>query len=938
MRKDLSIQTKLALLILAASFFALLFASVGFGIYERAMFRADMARELSTLADTLGANTTASLAFDDQKTAQDMLGSLRAESSILASYLYDHDGKVFAEYRRADVARDSVAPSLRNDGAYFNRQSLILFRAVSLHQEKTGTIAIVSDLSGFRAKTWQYVKIASLVLLLAVVITYLIFLRVLQTITLPMLQLADVATRVSREENYTLRALPHGTDEIGKVILAFNLMLDRIHERDAALQSSNAQLEVRVTERTQRLQEEVNERGRAENALSEERRILRSLIDNVPDFMYVKDSQSRFVVANSSMARSMGVSSPEQLLKRTDFDFYPHEIAERYLRDEQNVMRSQQALLNREEECVNGKGERISLLTTKVPLLDEHGVAIGIAGIGRDITKRREAEIEMLRARQAAEAASRAKSEFLANMSHEIRTPLNGILGMTELALDTELTAEQRDYLQTVKLSSDALLTVINDILDFSKIEAGKIDLELMDFNLRDCLESTLKTLAVRADEKRLELLCEIAPQVPEVVGGDSSRLRQIVTNLIGNAIKFTEKGEVSLKVQPEGAAGETRMLHFVVSDTGIGVPPDKQKLIFDPFAQADSSTTRRYGGTGLGLTITARLVAMMGGKIWVESQVGRGSQFHFTVQFKTAHTRAHPSTIIPREVLRGVRVLIVDDNETNRHILDRMLKRWEMKVTCVVSGLAALTELAANWESTDPYRLVITDIHMPEMDGFTLVEQIRRRPGLSSVIIMMLTSARYGGDSERYRGLGVAAFLSKPVRQSELRAAIESVVGGADQSRVPSEPATPLPPANAQPKRTMRILVAEDNLVNQRLALRLLEKRGHRVVVASNGREALAALEEDTFDLVLMDIQMPEMDGMEATAKIREKENLTGRHQPVVALTAHAMKGDQELCLAAGMDDYLTKPIRPQELDKLLDKYAGRAPDRQPVPLASEI
>ena len=667
--------------------------------------------------------------------------------------------------------------------------------------------------------------------------------------------------------------------------------------------------------------------------------MLRSLIDNVPDFMYVKDLQSRFVVANSSLARSMGVSSPERLLKRTDYDFYPHEIAERYLRDEQNVMCSKQALLNREEECVNEKGERISLLTTKVPLLDDHGVVIGIAGIGRDITKRREVEIEMQRARQAAEAASRAKSEFLANMSHEIRTPLNGILGMTELALDTELTAEQRDYLQTVKLSSDALLTVINDILDFSKIEAGKIDLELMDFNLRDCLESTLKTLAVRADEKRLELLCEIAPQVPEVVRGDSSRLRQVVTNLIGNAIKFTEKGEVSLKVQTEAGGGETRMLHFVVSDTGIGVPPDKQKLIFDPFAQADSSTTRRYGGTGLGLTITARLVAMMGGEIWVESQVGRGSQFHFTVQFKTAQTQAHLSTIIPHEVLRGVRVLIVDDNETNRHILDSMLKRWEMKVTCVVSGLAALTELAANWKSTDPYRLIITDIHMPEMDGFTLVEQIRQRPDLSSVVIVMLTSARYRGDSERYQGLGVAAFLSKPVRQSELRAAIESVVGGADQKKAPSELATPLPPPNAgRPKRAMRILLAEDNLVNQRLATRLLEKRGHRVVVASNGREALAALEEGTFDLVLMDIQMPEMDGMEVTAKIREKENLTGGHQPVVALTAHAMKGDQELCLAAGMDDYLTKPIRPQELDKLLNKYVGQAPDRQPLPLVSEI
>jgi PAS domain S-box-containing protein len=670
---------------------------------------------------------------------------------------------------------------------------------------------------------------------------------------------------------------------------------------------------------------DMTQRRDAEKYLAQMVGRYRGLLEAAPDAMVVVNQGGEIVLLNVQAEKQFGYSRDE-LVGQQVKNIIPEGFAERLIAD---ALRSapdalaQQIGMGIELSGRRKDGSEFPIEIMLSPLESDEGILVTAAI--RDISVRKEAEAHLLRnvaelktAKERAEEVSRLKSEFLANMSHEIRTPMNGIIGMTELTLDTLLSDEQRDYLTTVRTSSESLLRVINDILDFSKSETGQFTLEAAEFNPDELLQDAVHTMAVAAHQKGLELLYDNRLGMPELVVGDSGRLRQIVVNLLANAIKFTESGEVTLAAEDIRRHEYGTAMQFSISDTGIGISPEWRERIFEPFVQADGSNTRLYGGTGLGLAISSRLVNLMDGRIWVDSELGRGSTFHFTVNFGLATGTPEKAHTLTPEVLHGLAVLIVDDNATNRRILHRMLVGWQMKPVLANSGPQALEILRRHALAGDRFALILLAAQLPQMDGFTLARLIQEDSLLDAPRIMMLSSLDVRSVGPELRANGLAHYVVKPVTRASLLTAVLRALGEHRQQAI--EAARPV--AVSASEHPLRILLAEDNPVNQRVAGRLLEKGGHSVVTVSSGTEAVEAFTRDAFDLILMDIQMPLMNGYEATRSIRTREQGTGGHIPIVAVTAHAMKGDREICLEAGMDDYLTKPIRPQELTAVLERW----------------
>ena len=906
--KHQSIRGKLTRIILISCGLAVVSACTIFATYDIRMVRQSGLRTVTTLAEITGTNSVAALTFRDEQAGTEILGSLRADKQLMHAALYTREGKVLAVYSRATGNIEFTPPPVETDGARFAAGKIVAFHTVELDGKSAGTIYLESDLSTIVAHEEGLAAMVGFALLVSLVLAVLVGSRLQSSISGPILELARTAFAIAVDKDYSVRMVSKTGDEIGFLYEQFNAMLARIQDRDSELEQARAELEQRVDERTA---------------------YLNALIETSPLGIVTADEEGHISVCNDAFERLFHYSRSEVIGADLDALIVPPEFraeAEGFtrLRCSGKTVRAITRRRRKDGTLVDVELYGLSLRVGNKPS--------GRLLLYLDITERKRAEDALRSAKEQAEEANRAKSEFLANMSHEIRTPMNGILGMTQLTLETQLNTEQREYLGMVKSSADSLLTLLNDILDFSKIEAGKLDLDLSPFALRESMGEALKALGHLAHRKGLELAWRVDADVPEWLVGDMARLRQIGVNLVANAIKFTECGEVVVSVSAKNRTPEGLGLYFSVRDTGIGIPAEKQKLIFAAFNQADTSTTRRYGGTGLGLAISQRLVQMMGGVISVESEPGKGSAFHVTVPLRLPdETFVPPAAIEPGE-LRGLRVLVVDDNQTNRLILAELLSQWGMVPEQAASGIEALKLLASESHGSAPFRLALIDAEMPEMDGFALAERVKNTPEASALSMFMLSSMMQSGDIARSHEAGLAGFLTKPVQPSELLDAILGVMSSTEKMAADAEDLQSAQQTSNM-GNGMRILLAEDNMVNRQLAARMLEKRGYTVVIAKNGIEALEAVEREELDLVLMDVQMPEMDGLEAIRVIRSNEKISKRHLPIISLTAHVMKGDREKCIEAGADDYIPKPIQPPNLFAAIERARGAAKGNQSAP-----
>ena len=917
-----SIRTKLIRIVLVAGGTALFLACAVILVYNVASTINALEKSAASNAAVTGLNVSAALEFGDRDATGEILGHLSIQPNITQARIYTPAGDLFSKYVETGFPEKAIPPvPSGNTMGRIGWTRFYAFQQISYKGDNLGYCYIEFGPGDIQRQLAGFSVAMAIAMLLSLITTFMLASRLEHSISEPILELARTAFSISQANDYSVRVAKKSEDEVGFLVERFNDMMARIQEREVALQQAHDLLETRVDERTRDLKSEITEREQAERNLAERTAFLDSLIANSPLAILGINAEDRVRTVNPAY---------EKLFQRSAQDVIGVHVSE--------VIRSENASEvpgNREKI---GRGEPVHSITRRmrkdgtfvdvelqiVPIQTQ-GKFAGAVAMYQDITERKRAEQALLRAKEAAEATSQAKSDFLANMSHEIRTPMNGIIGMTELALDTNLTTEQREYLMLVKNSADALLTLINDILDFSKIEAGKLEIDVEEFSFEQGIGETLKALAFRAHQKGLELAWRVNPNVPKRLRGDMGRLRQVIVNLVGNALKFTERGEVVVKAEKHAEDATGVLVHFQVTDTGIGISREKQALIFEAFTQADTSTTRKYGGTGLGLAITERLVKLMGGRIWVESEPGCGSTFHFTVHFEFAEDDSDDDKAGDPAALQNCQVLIVDDNQTNRIILVEMLTAWGMRPEPVESGEAALLVLERHQKEDRAVQLIITDMQMPGMDGITFGEKVRARKECAEVPIILLSSSVQQGETARCRALGYSAYLSKPIQPSELFDAILNTVLNKPKDAKAVQAAAA---GGHDKKKGMKILLAEDNPVNRKLAKTLLEKHGHTVVIAENGREALDAYEREPVDLILMDVQMPLLDGLDAIRAIRVKEKDSGTHMHIIALTAHAMKGDRERCLDAGADDYLTKPINTPELLAALDRgrHAGSA------------